>query len=57
MKKYIPNLITALVILIALNLIGYLYHKNYDGAVVGSCVGTLIGTILSSIKVRRATDN
>lgn len=57
MKKYIPNLITALVILIALNLIGYLYHKNYDGAVVGSCVGTMIGMILSSIKVRRATDN
>jgi len=57
MKKYIPNLITALVILIALNLIGYLYHKNYDGAVVGSCVGTLIGMILASIKVRRTTDN
>ena len=52
MKQLMNRLTIPLIILVAINLIGLAFYKNYEGAVVGSIVGMLVGLLALEIKAK-----
>jgi len=41
-----------MIILLAINIVGFLFHKNYEGAVVGSVVGMIMAFLALEIKAK-----
>ena len=41
-----------MVILLAINIVGFLFYKNYEGAVVGSVVGMIMAFLALEIKAK-----
>ena len=52
MKTFINKLAIPALILLAVNIIGFVFHKNYEGAVVGSIVGVLCGFLANEIRAK-----
>lgn len=52
MKTTIQKLAVPLTVLVAINMIGFLFHKNYEGAVVGSIIGMLVAFLGIEIKTK-----
>lgn len=52
MKKLFNKLTVPLIILLGINLIGFVFHKNYDGAVMGSIIGMLVAFLALEIKAK-----
>lgn len=52
MRQLINKLTIPMIILAAVNLIGFAFHKNYDGAVIGSIVGMLVAFLALEIKAK-----
>ena len=52
MKQLINRLTIPLIILGAVNFVGFAFHKNYEGAVVGSLVGMLVALLALEIKAK-----
>ena len=52
MKQTMNKLMIPLIILFAINLIGFLFHRNYEGAVVGSIVGMIMGFLALEIRAK-----
>jgi len=52
MKNVMNRLMVPMIILFTINLVGFLFYKNYEGAVVGSVVGTLVGFLALEIKTK-----
>jgi uncharacterized membrane protein len=52
MKTLINKLTIPVIILLAINLIGLVFHKNYEGAVIGSVVGVLCAFLATEIRAK-----
>jgi putative effector of murein hydrolase LrgA (UPF0299 family) len=52
MKNVLNKLMVPMIILFAINLVGFLFYKNYEGAVVGSVVGMLVGFLALEIRTK-----
>ena len=52
MKLLINKLAIPGLILLAVNMIGFVFHKNYEGAVIGSIVGVLCGFLSNEIRAK-----
>jgi len=52
MKNVLNKLMVPMIILLAINIVGFLFHKNYEGAVVGSVVGMIIAFLALEIKAK-----
>jgi putative effector of murein hydrolase LrgA (UPF0299 family) len=52
MKNVMNRLMVPLIILFAINLIGFLFYKNYEGAVVGSIIGMIVGFLALEIRTK-----
>ena len=52
MRQLLNKLTIQLIILFAINLIGFAFHKNYEGAVIGSIVGMLVAFLALEIKAK-----
>jgi putative effector of murein hydrolase LrgA (UPF0299 family) len=52
MKNVLNKLMIPMVILIAINIVGFLFYKNYEGAVVGSVVGMIMAFLALEIKAK-----
>jgi putative effector of murein hydrolase LrgA (UPF0299 family) len=52
MKNVLNKLMIPMVILLAINIVGFLFHKNYEGAVVGSVVGMIMAFLALEIKAK-----
>lgn len=52
MRQLLNKLTIPLIILFAINLIGFAFHKNYEGAVIGSIVGMLVAFLALEIKAK-----
>ncbi len=52
MKTLINKLTIPALILLAINLIGFVFYKNYEGAVVGSVVGMIVAFLALEIKAK-----
>jgi putative effector of murein hydrolase LrgA (UPF0299 family) len=52
MKQILSKLMIPMIILLAINLVGFLFHKNYEGAVVGSVVGMILAFLALEIKAK-----
>jgi hypothetical protein len=52
MKVLINKLTIPALILLAINMVGFVFHKNYEGAVVGSIVGVLCGFLATEIRAK-----
>lgn len=52
MKTLINKLAIPAMILVAINMVGFVFHKNYEGAVIGSIVGVLCGFLASEIRAK-----
>lgn len=50
MSNVLTRLRIPLIILAVINLIGFIYHKNYDGAVSGSIIGMIVGVLALEIR-------
>lgn len=46
------RLMFAFLILLVVNAIGFLYAKNFEGALIGSVMGFIIGFVINEVKVR-----
>jgi putative effector of murein hydrolase LrgA (UPF0299 family) len=52
MKNVLNKLMIPMVILLAINIVGFLFYKNYEGAVVGSVVGMIMAFLALEIKAK-----
>lgn len=52
MRTIINKTIIPILILLFINGIGLVYHKNYDGAVAGSIIGVLCGFLALEIRAK-----
>ncbi len=52
MKNVLNKLMIPMIILLAINIVGFLFHKNYEGAVVGSVVGMIMAFLALEIKAK-----
>ena len=50
MKKFINKITIPLIILFVVNLVGFAFYKNYEGAVIGSVVGMIIALLALEIR-------
>jgi putative effector of murein hydrolase LrgA (UPF0299 family) len=41
-----------MLILLVINFVGFVFHKNYEGAVVGSVVGMIVAFLALEIKAK-----
>ena len=39
-------------VLLFVNIVGYTYHYNYEGAVVGSVIGMIVGFLASEVRAK-----
>jgi putative effector of murein hydrolase LrgA (UPF0299 family) len=52
MKTILNKLTVPFLMFLGFNMIGFCYHKNYEGAVAGSLVGMLVAILVLEIKVK-----
>lgn len=52
MKNVINRLMVPMIILFAINLIGFMFYRNYEGAVIGSVVGMLVAFLALEIRTK-----
>ena len=52
MKNLLNKLMIPLIILFAINFIGFIFYKNYEGAVAGSIVGMIVAFLALEIKAK-----
>jgi uncharacterized membrane protein YdjX (TVP38/TMEM64 family) len=52
MKTLMNKLAIPFLALLIINMIGYAYHVNYEGCVVGSLVGMIVGFLASEIRAK-----
>ena len=52
MKTLLNKLMMPFAILLLINMVGLLYHKNYEGAVMGSIIGMLVGFLILEIRAK-----
>lgn len=52
MKTLINKLTIPAIILLVINLIGLVFHKNYEGAMMGSIVGVLCAFLATEIRAK-----
>jgi|GEM_PF-5358887 len=52
MKTLLNKLAVPFMVLLFVNMIGYAYHYNYEGAVVGSVIGMIVGFLASEIRAK-----
>ena len=52
MRQLLNKLTIPLIILFAINFIGFAFYKNYEGAVIGSIVGMLVSFLALEIKAK-----
>lgn len=52
MKNVLNKFMVPMIILIVINIIGFLFYKNYEGAVVGSVVGMIMAFLALEIKTK-----
>lgn len=52
MKTLIQRLTIPFMILVAINLIGFVFYKNYDGAVAGSLIGMIVAFLALEIRAK-----
>jgi hypothetical protein len=52
MKNLINKLIIPFSILVLINIIGFIYHWNYEGATVGSIIGMFVALLTSEIRAK-----
>lgn len=52
MNTLINKLAIPALILLAVNIVGFVFYKNYEGAVVGSIVGVLCGFLANEIRAK-----
>ena len=52
MKILLNKLAVPTSVLIFINIIGFAYHFNYEGAVVGSVIGMIVGFLASEIRAK-----
>ncbi|MFM2190213.1 MAG: hypothetical protein RL491_599 [Bacteroidota bacterium] len=52
MKTLMNKLAIPFLALLFINMIGYAYHFNYQGAVIGSIVGMVVGFLATEIRAK-----
>ena len=52
MKKILNKLMVPFMILLMINMIGFVFHKNYEGAVIGSVVGMLVAFMVLEVRAK-----
>jgi hypothetical protein len=52
MKNLINKLMIPFAILVLLNIIGFVYHLNYEGATVGSIIGMFVAMLTNEIRAK-----
>lgn len=52
MKTLLNKLAIPFLALVVINMIGFAYHTNYEGAVVGSVIGMLVAFIATEIRAK-----
>jgi len=52
MKTLLNKLMMPFAILILINMVGLLFYKNYEGAVMGSVIGMLVGFLILEIRAK-----
>ena len=52
MKKILSKLMVPLMILVMINMIGLVFHKNYEGAVAGSLLGMIVAILVLEIRAK-----
>ena len=52
MKILFNKLLMPFAILLLINIVGLLFHKNYEGAVMGSVIGMLVGFLILEIRAK-----
>lgn len=52
MKTILNKLAFPFLILLVVNIIGLLFYKNYEGAVIGSVVGMIIALLALEIRAK-----
>ena len=52
MKTLISKLTIPITLLAIINIIGVLYHLNYEGALVGSIVGMIVAFLVIEIRAK-----
>ena len=52
MKTLLNKLAIPFGVLVAINIIGFIYHKNYEGAVIGSIAGMLVAFLATEIRAK-----
>jgi len=45
-------LMVPFMILLVINMIGFVFHKNYEGAVIGSIVGMLVAFMVLEVRAK-----
>lgn len=52
MKTLLSKLAIPFAVLFTVNAIGLVYHKNFEGAVIGSIVGMIVGFLATEIRAK-----
>lgn len=52
MKTLLNKLAIPFIVLVAINLIGFIYNKNFEGAVIGSIVGMVVAFLATEIRAK-----
>lgn len=52
MKTLLNKLAIPFIVLIAINIIGFIYSKNFEGAVMGSIVGMVVAFLATEIRAK-----
>lgn len=52
MKTLLNKLMVPVFAFVVINLIGFWYHRNYEGAVAGSVVGMLVGFLIAETRTQ-----
>lgn len=52
MKTLLNRLAIPLIVLASINLIGFIYYKNFEGAVAGSIVGMIVAFLATEIRAK-----
>ena len=52
MKILLNKLAIPFAVLLAVNAIGLVYNKNFEGAVIGSIIGMIVGFLATEIRAK-----
>jgi hypothetical protein len=52
MKNLMNKLAIPFAVLLSINIIGFVYNKNYEGAVIGSIIGMIVAFLATEIRAK-----